>query len=112
MSFWKTIRDAVSGDPHRDYTEGPLGRAIFMLAVPMVLETMMESLFAVVDMYWVAHLGPDAATTVGLTESLLFILFAVALGLSIATGATIGRRIGEKNPEGAGEAAKIGRAHV
>ena len=100
-----TIRDAVLGDPHRDFTEGSIARAITMLAIPMVLEMMMESLFAVVDVFWVAHLGSDAVATVGFTESLLTLLYAVALGLSIATAATVARRIGEKNPEAAGEVA-------
>jgi putative MATE family efflux protein len=103
--FLKSIRDAVLGDPHRDFTSGPIGRAITMLAIPMVLEMMMESLFAVVDVFWVAHLGPDAIATVGFTESLLTLLYSVALGLSIATTATVARRIGEKNPEAAGEVA-------
>jgi putative MATE family efflux protein len=76
-----------------------------MLAVPMVLEMMMESLFAVVDMFWVAHLGSNAVATVGFTESLLVLLFAVALGLSIATTATVARRIGEKDPQAAADTA-------
>src|SRR5512138_3767201 len=98
QGIFQAIKSAIVGDPHRDYTEGSIGRAIAMLAVPMVLEMMMESLFAVVDMFWVAHLGANAVATVGFTESLLVLLFAVALGLSIATTATVARRIGEKNP--------------
>jgi putative MATE family efflux protein len=101
----QSLRDAILGDPHRDFTTGPIGRAITLLAVPMVLEMMMESLFAVVDVFWVAHLGPDAVATVGFTESLLTLLYSVALGLSIATTATVARRIGEKNREAAGEVA-------
>lgn len=101
----ESLRDAILGDPHRDFTDGPIGRAITLLAIPMVLEMMMESLFAVVDVFWVAHLGPDAVATVGFTESLLTILYSVALGLSIATTATVARRIGEKNREAAGEVA-------
>ncbi|PYT13724.1 MAG: MATE family efflux transporter [Acidobacteria bacterium] len=76
-----------------------------MLAIPMVLEMTMESLFAVVDMFWVAHLGSDAVATVGLTESVLTLLFAVAMGLSVATTAMVARRIGEKNPKAAAEVA-------
>lgn len=101
----QSLRDAILGDPHRDFTTGPIGRAITLLAIPMVLEMMMESLFAVVDVFWVAHLGPDAVATVGFTESLLTLLYSVALGLSIATTATVARRIGEKNREAAGEVA-------
>jgi putative MATE family efflux protein len=103
--IWRAIKSAVMGDPHRDFTQGSIGRAIAMLAVPMVLEMMMESLFAVVDMFWVAHLGSNAVATVGFTESLLVLLFAVALGLSIATTATVARRIGEKDPQAAADTA-------
>jgi putative MATE family efflux protein len=99
------VKDAILGDPHRDFTEGSINRAITMLAIPMVLEMMMESLFAVVDVFWVAHLGADAVATVGFTESLLTLLFAVALGLSISNAAMVSRRIGEKNPKAAADAA-------
>ena len=67
--LYASIRDAVRGDAHRDFTTERIGRAIMLLSIPMVLEMSMESLFAVVDMFWVAHLGPDAVATVGLTES-------------------------------------------
>ena len=97
-SIWVAIKDAILGDPHRDFTEGSIPRAITLLAIPMVLEMMMESLFAVVDVFWVAHLGSDAVATVGFTESLLTLLYAVAMGLSISAAATVARRIGEKNP--------------
>ena len=103
--LFHAIKSAILGDPHRDFTQGSIGRAIAMLAVPMVLEMMMESLFAVVDMFWVAHLGANAVATVGFTESLLVLLFAVALGLSIATTATVARRIGEKDPKAAADTA-------
>jgi putative MATE family efflux protein len=103
--FFQAVKSAILGDPHRDFTQGSIGRAIAMLAVPMVLEMMMESLFAVVDVFWVAHLGANAVATVGFTESLLTLLFAVALGLSIATTATVARRIGEKDPAAAAETA-------
>lgn len=82
-----------------------MGPAIFLLAVPMVLEMMMESLFGIVNVFWVAHLGKEATATVGITESLLTMVFGVAMGLSMATTATVARRIGEKDHEGASVAA-------
>src|ERR1035438_8087897 len=103
-SLWISLREAIRGS-HQDFTTGNLNRAILLLAVPMVLEMVMESLFAVVDVFWVAHLGADAVATVGFTESLLTLVYAVALGLSMATTATVARRIGEKNPKAAGEVA-------
>ena len=102
--IWPAIKEALKGS-HRNYTEGSIGRSIVLLAIPMVLEMLMESVFAVVDIFWVAHLGTDAAATVGLTESLLTLIYAIAMGLSIGATATIARRIGEKNPEGAARAA-------
>jgi putative MATE family efflux protein len=93
------------GDTHRDFTEERMGRAIMLLAIPMVLEMVMESLFAVVDMFWVAHLGADSVATIGFTEGLLTLIYTVALGLSIATAATVARRIGEKDPAAASETA-------
>ena len=104
-SLLSSIREAVVGNTHRDFTEERIGRAIMLLAIPMMLEMMMESLFAVVDMFWVAHLGADSIATIGFTESLLTLIYTVALGLSIATAATVARRIGEKNPEAASETA-------
>ena len=76
-----------------------------LLAIPMVLEMVLESLFAVVDVFWVAHVGSNAVATVGLTESLLMLVFAVGMGLSLSTTAMVARRIGEKDPEGAAVAA-------
>ena len=102
--LWAALREAVRGS-HRDYTVGPIGRAILLLAVPMVLETAMESVFAVVDVFFVSRLGAEAIATVGLTESMLTLIYTVAMGLSIGVTATVARRIGEKDPEGAAEAA-------
>jgi len=99
-SFWSSIREALRGS-HQDFTAGNLNRAIVLLAIPMVLEMVLESLFAVVDVFWVGRLGPDAVATVGLTESLLSLVFAVGLGLSLSTTAMVARRIGEKDPQGA-----------
>jgi putative MATE family efflux protein len=99
-SIWSSIREALRGS-HQDFTTGSLNRAILLLAIPMVLEMVLESLFAVVDVFWVGRLGADAVATVGLTESLLSLVFAVGLGLSLSTTAMVARRIGEKDPEGA-----------
>ncbi len=87
-SLWSSIREAVRGS-HQDYTTGSLNRAILLLAIPMVLEMVLESLFAVVDVFWVGRLGADAIATVGLTESLLSLVFAVGLGLSLSTTAMV-----------------------
>src|SRR5256886_2242710 len=108
-SFWQTVREAIRGT-HHDYTSGPIGRAIILLAVPMVLEMVMESVFAVVDVFWVGHLGPNAVATVGLTESMLTLVYTAAMGLSIGVTAMVARRIGEKNTEAAAEAAVQGIA--
>ena len=104
QSLWSAVKESIRGS-HRNYTTGPIGRAILLLAIPMVLEMIMESVFAVVDIFWVSHLGTDAAATVGLTESLLTLIYALAIGLSIGAMAMIARRIGEGNPEGAARAA-------
>ena len=98
--FWASLRESLAGT-HRDYTEGSISQAIVLLAVPMVLEMCMESLFGVVDVFWVAHIGVDAIATVALTESGLTLLFAIALGLSMAATAMVARRIGEKNERAA-----------
>jgi putative MATE family efflux protein len=99
-TLWSSIREAIRGS-HQDFTTGSLNRAILLLAIPMVLELVLESLFAVVDVFWVGRLGADAVATVGVTESLLSLVFAVGLGLSLSTTAMVARRIGEKDPEGA-----------
>ena len=103
-SLWSSLVEAVRGS-HQDYTAGSLNRAILLLAVPMVLEMVLESLFAVVDVLWVGRLGANAVATVGLTESMLSLVFAVGMGLSLSTTAMVARRIGEKDPEGAAVAA-------
>lgn len=102
--FWPSVRESIRGT-HQDFTTGSIDRAILLLAVPMVLEMAMESLFAVVDVFWVAHLGSDAVATVGLTESMVILVGAVAMGLSLSTTAMVARRIGEKDPDGAAVAA-------
>jgi len=102
-SGWHIVVEALRGSSI-DYTTAPLGRAIVMLAVPMVMEMAMESIFAVADVFWVAHLGADAVATVGLTESMMTIIYTLAMGLSIGATAVVARRIGERNPAGAARA--------
>ena len=87
--LWASIREAIRGS-HQDYTAGNLNRAILLLAIPMVLEMVLESLFAVVDVFWVGRLGANAVATVGLTESLLSLVFAVGIGLAMSTTAIPG----------------------
>ncbi|HTS03113.1 MAG TPA: MATE family efflux transporter [Thermoanaerobaculia bacterium] len=99
-----TLREALRGG-HGDLTEGPVGRAVVLLAVPMVLEMALESVFAVVDVFWVGKLGASAVATVGLTESILSILYSIAIGLSTAATATVARRIGERDRERAARTA-------
>ncbi len=102
--LWRDLRDAIRGTS-MDYTQGSIGRAILLLSVPMMLEMLMESTFAVVDVYFVSSLGASAIATVGLTESVLTLIYAVAIGLSMGTTALVARRIGEKNPREAADAA-------
>jgi putative MATE family efflux protein len=97
-SLWSELRDAIRGTG-ADYTKIPLRRAVFLLAVPMVLELVLESTFAVVDIFFVAKLGPSAVATVGLTESFLFLLYAIGIGLAMAVTAVVARRIGEGKRE-------------
>ncbi len=104
QSLWSTVKEAIRGS-HQDYTEAPIGRAVVLLAVPMVLEMMMESVFVVADVFFVGRLGPDAVATVGITESLMTVMYALAIGLSIGAAATVARRVGEKDPENAGRSA-------
>jgi len=99
-SFWSSVREALKGS-HQDYTTGNLNRAILLLAIPMVLEMVLESLFAVTDVFWVGRLGANAVATVGMTESMLALVFAIGLGVAMSTTAMVARRIGEKDPEDA-----------
>ena len=100
---WADLREAVRGS-EQNYTEGPIGRAVVLLAVPMVLEMVMESVFAVADVFYVSRLGPEAVATVGLTETLITLVYTIAMGLSIGVTATVARRTGERDTEGAARA--------
>jgi len=104
VGVWSAIRDSIRG-VQRDYTTGHIGRAVMLLAIPMVLEMSMQSLFAVVDVYFVGRLGPEAVAILGLSDSLLMLVFSVAIGLSMGTAAMVARRIGEGSPELAAVAA-------
>jgi putative MATE family efflux protein len=99
-SVWAELRDALRGTS-ADYTKIPLRRAVFLLAVPMVLELVLESTFAVVDIYFVGRLGSSAVATVGLTETMLFLLYAIGIGLAMAVTAVVARRVGEGEREAA-----------
>jgi putative MATE family efflux protein len=97
------IRQSLKGE-EQDYTQGSIPKAVFLLAIPMILELSLESVFAVVDMFFVGKLGQDAIATVGLTESFITIIYSLAIGLSTGATAVVARRIGEKNPEAAARA--------
>jgi putative MATE family efflux protein len=103
-SVYSVIKQALSGE-HRDYTTGSIRRAVIFLSIPMILEMCMESVFAVVDIFFVGRIGKEAVATVGLTESVLTLVYSMAIGLSMAATALVARRTGEKNPEGAAHAA-------
>lgn len=103
-SLGADIKEAIAGSD-RDFTSDSIGKALFILSIPMVLEMIMESIFAVVDIFFVSKLGADAVATVGITESSMTIVYAIGMGLSTATTALVARRIGEKKPEKAGIAA-------
>ncbi|MFD2164324.1 MATE family efflux transporter [Paradesertivirga mongoliensis] len=100
-SIWQHLKNAIRGT-EEDYTAIPMKKAIFLLAVPMILELVMESTFAVVDIYFVSKLGPSAVATVGLTETYLFLLYSIGMGLAMSVTAIIARRVGEKNMQDAG----------
>lgn len=100
VKFWSAIKESLNGK-EQDYTKGSIRKAVFLLAIPMILELSLESVFAVVDMFFVGKLGENAIATVGLTESVITIIYSVAIGLSTAATAIIARRVGEKNTEGA-----------
>jgi len=110
--FWSTLREAIHGS-QQNFTEGSLARAIFLLAVPMVLEMSMESIFAVADALYVSRMPgdhvDDALATVGLTESLLTFVYAIGIGLAVATSAVVARRTGEQKPD---EAARFAFAGI
>jgi putative MATE family efflux protein len=102
--FLRDVWESISGT-EQDFTEGKLSRAILLLSIPMVLEMVMESTFAIVDIYFVQKLGANAVAVIGITESMLSIIYAIAWGLSFSATSIVSRRIGEHNPEGAANAA-------
>jgi len=103
-SAYRIIKLSLNGE-EQDYTVGSIRRAVFLLAIPMILELSLESVFAVVDMFFVSKLGQNAIATVGLTESVITLVYSLAIGLSTAATAIVARRVGEKNPEAASHAA-------
>ncbi len=103
-SFLNDAREAVAGT-EQDFTEGRMSRAILLLSIPAVLEMIMEAVFVIVDIFFVSKLGANAIATVGLTESLITIVYAIAIGLATATTSMVSRRIGEKNPDKASRTA-------
>ena len=110
MAIQETINKIISitqqslSGAEQDYTQGSIPKAVFLLAIPMILELSLESVFAVVDMFFVSKLGQNAIATVGLTESVVTIIYSVAIGLSTGATAIVARRIGEKKPDAAAHA--------
>jgi putative MATE family efflux protein len=102
-NIFSIIKQSLNGE-QQDYTQGSISKAVFLLAIPMILELSLESVFAVVDIFFVSKLGENAIATVGLTESVITIIYSLSIGLSVAATAIIARRTGEKNPEGAAHA--------
>ena len=103
LRVFKLIRQSLNGE-QQDYTKGSIPKSVFLLAIPMILELSLESVFALVDIYFVSKLGQNAIATVGLTESVIPIIYSISIGLSTAATAIVARRIGEKNPEAAAHA--------
>lgn len=103
IRFWSVLRQSLDGK-EVDYTQGSIPKAVVLLAIPMILELSMESVFAVVDMFFVSKLGENAIATVGLTESVITLVYSLAIGLSTGATAIVARRIGEKNPDAASHA--------
>jgi putative MATE family efflux protein len=103
-NVFQMIKRALKGE-HHDYTQGKISEAVILLAIPMILELGLESVFAVVDMFFVSGLGVNAIATVGLTEAVVTIVYSIAMGVSIGASAIVARRTGEKNPEAVGQAA-------
>jgi putative MATE family efflux protein len=101
--FLSAIKLSLSGK-EQDYTEGSIRKAVFLLAIPMILELSLESVFALVDIFFVSKLGPNAIASVGLTESVITLVYSMAIGLSVAATAVVARRVGEKNSKAAGHA--------
>lgn len=102
-SLYNAVKLSLNGE-EQDYTQGSIRKAVFLLAIPMILELSLESVFALVDIFFVSKLGENAIASVGLTESVITLVYSIAIGLSVAATAVVARRVGEKNPEGAAHA--------
>jgi putative MATE family efflux protein len=102
--IYTLFKEALQGSQN-DFTTGSIRRAIFMLSIPMILEMLMESIFAIVDIAFVSQVSTNAVATIGLTESVVTLVYAVAIGVSMAATALVARRIGEKDPDGASKVA-------
>lgn len=102
-TLYKAVKLSLNGE-EQDYTQGSIRKAVFLLAIPMILELSLESVFALVDIFFVSKLGENAIASVGLTESVITLVYSIAIGLSVAATAVVARRIGEKNPDAAAHA--------